>query len=101
MKLQGQTVLITGAASGMGRALCFSLNREGARLGLVDRNEEGLRSLADDLSGQGACCRWAVADVRRRQEVERAVRNLTAQFGQVDILVASAGILSLAPAHPA
>ena len=96
MKLQGQTVVITGAASGMGRALCFSLGRLGASLGLVDRNEEGARALAEELGLEGIRSHWAVADVRRQHEVEDAIGRVTAQLGgRVDVLVASAGILKM------
>src|SRR5262245_32585785 len=82
----------------MGRALCDSLGREGARLGLVDRNEKGVRSVADDLASQGISCLWAVADVRRRKDIDGAIHTLAAQLGPVDVLVASAGVLDLWPA---
>ncbi len=96
MKLQGQTVVITGGASGMGRALSFLLGKEGARLALIDRNEKGLAALATDLAAQNIFCRWAVADVRQRGQVETAVRTLAAEVGPADILVASAGVLKMA-----
>jgi short-subunit dehydrogenase len=98
VKLQNRTVIVTGAASGMGRALCYCLSREGARLGLVDRNEKGVRAVADDLSSQGVSCLWAVADVRRRKEIDVAINTLAVQLGPVDVLVASAGVLELWPA---
>jgi short-subunit dehydrogenase len=98
VQLRDRIVIVTGAASGMGRALCFSLGHEGARLGLVDRNEKGLRSLADELAGRGVGCLWAVADVRHQKELAHAIDTLAAQLGPVDILVASAGILHMSPA---
>src|SRR5436305_11816674 len=99
MKLQGKTVIITGGASGMGRALAFLLGREGARLGLIDRNEKGVSALADELAAQEIFCRWAVADVRRREQVETALRGLAAEVGPVDVLIASAGVLRMARAE--
>jgi short-subunit dehydrogenase len=92
MKLHGQIAVITGAASGMGRALCHELGREGVRLGLLDRNEAGLASLADALKAAGVVCTWAAADVRDRQAVRAAVAALENELGPADLLVACAGI---------
>jgi short-subunit dehydrogenase len=100
MKLTGETALITGAASGVGRELSFLLAREGMRLGLVDRDGSRLGSLAKELSDRGVtACATAVADVRDRTALDAAVRTLTAQLGEAYLLVASAGVLRLCPAH--
>ena len=56
MTLHGKVAVVTGAASGMGRALCHELAREGVRLGLLDRNGDGLDSLAEELRTSGASC---------------------------------------------
>lgn len=98
VRLANRRVFITGAASGMGRALAMSLSREGASLGLLDRDENGLRSVAENLSGKDTACEWVAVDVRRRDDVIEAVRHLTARLGEADILIASAGILRLSPA---
>ncbi|HXG13408.1 MAG TPA: SDR family NAD(P)-dependent oxidoreductase [Gemmataceae bacterium] len=92
MKLQDHVAVVTGAASGIGRALCPLLAREGVRLGLLDRNAEGLASLAEELRAVGAACATATADVRDRGAVHAAVTTLAGQLGPVDILVACAGI---------
>ncbi len=92
MTLLGKVAVVTGAASGMGRALCRELAHEGVRLGLLDRNAEGLASLEEELRKQGASCRSAVADVSDRQGVRSAIRALVAELGPVDVLVACAGI---------
>ncbi|HTU92580.1 MAG TPA: SDR family NAD(P)-dependent oxidoreductase [Gemmataceae bacterium] len=92
MTLRGKVAVVTGAASGMGRALCGELAREGVRLGLLDRNVEGLESLESELRKQGAPCCRAVADVSDRRAVRSAVNALVAELGAVDLLVACAGI---------
>jgi len=76
----------------MGRALCQELAHEGARLGLLDRNAEGLASLQEQLRKQGTTCHCAPADVRDRQAVRSAIGALVAELGPVDLLVACAGI---------
>jgi short-subunit dehydrogenase len=92
MTLRGKVALVTGAASGMGRALCRELAREGVRLGLLDRNAGGLASLEEELRKQGTSCRSAVADVSDRQAVRSAISALVAELGPVDVLIACAGI---------
>jgi short-subunit dehydrogenase len=88
MRLKDQVVVVTGAASGMGRALCQELHRADVRLGLLDRNAEGLAAVADQLGP----CASAVADVRDRVAVRKAIDSLAEQLGPVDVLVACAGI---------
>jgi short-subunit dehydrogenase len=92
MRLHGKVAVVTGAASGMGRALCHELARESVRLGLLDRNAKGLESLVNELQERGATCRRAVADVSDRQAVRSAIHALAAELGPVDLLVACAGI---------
>jgi short-subunit dehydrogenase len=92
MSLRDQVAIVTGAASGMGRALCRELARVGMRLGLLDRNESGLCSLAAELTGAGTRCAVAAADVRDRRGVRAAVDSLAAALGPVELLVACAGI---------
>lgn len=92
MTLHGKVAVVTGAASGIGRALCHELAREGVRLGLLDRNAEGLASLEKELQEWGVPCGRAAADVSVRQAVREAINALVAELGPVDVLVACAGI---------
>jgi short-subunit dehydrogenase len=92
MTLHGKVAVVTGSASGMGRALCRELAREGVRLGLLDRNADGLASLAEELCARGAVCFQATADVSDRRAVRAAIDALVRDLGPVDLLVACAGI---------
>jgi short-subunit dehydrogenase len=92
VNLKDQVAVVTGAASGIGRALCLALGREGARLGLLDRNALGLASLAAELETAGVRCARAAADVRDRHGVRAALQALADQLGPVDLLAACAGI---------
>lgn len=92
MSLHGQVAVVTGAASGMGRALCHELAREGMRLGLLDRDARGLASLTEELRKAGVACAEATADVSDRRRTRTAMAALAAELGPVDLLVACAGI---------
>jgi short-subunit dehydrogenase len=96
MQFQNRVILVTGAASGMGRALCGLLGMGGATLALVDRNETGLKALEVSLQRAGVHCSTALADVRCREQVRAAVADLAARLGPIDILLASAGVCGFA-----
>ncbi len=78
MDFRERVVLVTGAASGIGRALCRQLGPAGAHLGLVDRDEAGLERVRAELEAAGSRTALAVADVRKREAVRSAVASLTA-----------------------
>jgi NAD(P)-dependent dehydrogenase (short-subunit alcohol dehydrogenase family) len=92
-----QVVLITGAASGLGRQLALTLAAEGAAVAALDRSADGLEKLAADLPGQRYA--WAVADVTDRTALRAAVARLEEQLGPIDVLIANAGIGCATPAH--
>jgi NAD(P)-dependent dehydrogenase (short-subunit alcohol dehydrogenase family) len=85
-----RVVLITGAASGIGRALAHQLAAAGARIAALDRQGDGLDALARELAGKPIA--RAVADVTDLAAVRDAVKHLEEQLGPVDTLIASAGI---------
>jgi short-subunit dehydrogenase len=92
MDFRERVVLVTGAAGGIGRALCRQLGAAGARLGLIDRDEAGLERFRCELETAGARAAVAVADVRKREEVRSAVAALTERLGPVDVLIPCAGV---------
>jgi NAD(P)-dependent dehydrogenase (short-subunit alcohol dehydrogenase family) len=91
-----RVVLITGAASGIGRQFSLRLSALGARIAALDRNAEGLETLAVDLKGQPLAN--AVCDVTDTGAVRSAVKDLEARLGPTDLLIASAGLGRETPA---
>ena len=89
---------MTGAAGGMGRALCMRLGREGAHLGLVDRDEAALKQVQLDLERAGVRCAAAPADVRSRDQLRAAIDTVTKALAPVDICVAAAGVCGISSA---
>ena len=93
--LTHNTVLITGAASGIGRSLCHRLGEQGASLALIDRDARALDDLARELEMARVRFSMAVADVRDRPGLGHAVDALVRELGPIDILVASAGVCGI------
>ncbi|KFA94551.1 glucose 1-dehydrogenase [Archangium violaceum] len=88
-RVEGKVALVTGAASGLGKAAAAMLVREGARVALTDRNEAGVRSVAETL---GASAQAWTLDVTREQDWQRVVDEVVATFGRLDVVVNNAGI---------
>jgi len=86
--LENLTVVITGASGGIGAALAQQLSAQGARVVLVARREDALREVAERC---GDSALTVVADVTRRDEVQRVVRAAIARFGHVDVWVNNVG----------
>ncbi len=85
---EGQTVLVTGAAHGFGRAMAQAFADRGARVFALDVNQEGL---AETQRLCGPVCETAVVDVGDRDAVLATVRAIAAEAGRIDVLVNNAG----------
>jgi NAD(P)-dependent dehydrogenase (short-subunit alcohol dehydrogenase family) len=90
--LEGRTVLITGAARGIGEATARRLAGDGARLVLADVDGPGVEKLAAEL-GQLA----VAADVTRRADTERMVDEPYRRWGRLDVLFNNAGVIKVQP----
>src|SRR5215470_5401879 len=90
--LRGRHALVTGAASGIGEAVCRRLAEEGAVVSLVDRDRERLSALRDALAAEGARVAAFPADVGDEAAVREAVNGATAALGPLRGVVTSAGI---------
>ncbi len=88
----GQTAIITGASSGIGRALAVALARQGCRVGLTARRLQALEETAEAVRTVGGLAEVATADIGDRDQVREAFQSLEKALGPVDLLVANAGV---------
>jgi NAD(P)-dependent dehydrogenase (short-subunit alcohol dehydrogenase family) len=87
----GKTIIITGAASGIGRATALIFAREGANVVCADLDEQGARKTAAEVNAKGTQALAVAVDVTKRAEVNAMVERAIAAFGNVQFLFNSAG----------
>jgi NAD(P)-dependent dehydrogenase (short-subunit alcohol dehydrogenase family) len=87
-----KTAVVTGAASGIGRAAALRLSSEGARVVACDINEDGLKSLLNEISAAGGTCSIVVGDISKQSDCDAIVTAATEQGGPY-ALVNNAGIM--------
>ncbi len=96
---QGKQALVTGAASGIGRAVALRLAREGMHLLLVDIDQVGLAEVCHEAQSLTTVCLTHVCDLTQRAEIHRLADRVMADWGGVDLLVNNAGMAFYGPTH--
>lgn len=91
-KLSQQTIVITGASSGIGLVTARMAAKAGARLILAARSEEALRHLTDEINQAGGQATYVVADVSKPEDVQRLAREAAGKFGGYDTWINNAGV---------
>jgi NAD(P)-dependent dehydrogenase (short-subunit alcohol dehydrogenase family) len=87
--LEDRVAVVTGAASGLGRATARALAKAGAQVAVLDRNIDAARDVQDEL---GSASRAVQVDVANRASVTAAITDVVGAFGKIDICVNAAGI---------
>lgn len=92
-RLEGKTALITGGNSGIGQATALLFAEEGARVMIAARNADKAAATLATIRAAGGTADYALCDVRRVEDCERAVRETIRIFGALDIVFNNAGIV--------
>ena len=97
VKLKGRIAIVTGAASGIGRACAIAFAHEGACVTVADVNERGATDTVSAIQSQGGDAFFARVDVAREAEVASMVQETAKRWGRIDVLFNNAGILLVKP----
>jgi 3-oxoacyl-[acyl-carrier protein] reductase len=92
MRFQGKTALITGGGRGIGATTALMMLAEGGKVGVVDVNEDHLKKVTETAQARGYQLKTFVADVSKKDQVQRITDSFVKEFGRIDILVNNAGI---------
>ncbi len=97
MNLKDKTIIVTGAGSGLGKAVCLRAAQEGANLVLADINQDALETAEKEIQLLGAKTCACVVDVCSKDSIDAMMKKAVETFGSVQGLVNSAGIFSSVP----
>ena len=99
LNFSGKSVVITGGSRGLGLVLARQLAAEGARITLIARDENELQRAAEDIHDRRPSAEVLIvpADVRERNDVERAIAQTIGRYGRIDVLINNAGIIQVGP----
>jgi NAD(P)-dependent dehydrogenase (short-subunit alcohol dehydrogenase family) len=89
--IQGQTAVVTGGSGVLGRTMCLALAQAGARVVVIGRQAEKASKVVEEIRASGGEALGIACDVTKRDELERALAQITSAYGPIDILVNGAG----------
>lgn len=95
--VENKVAIVTGGAMGIGRSVAQKLAEEGARVVIVDIDVSELQNTESSIIAQGKCARGMKADIRNVNEIKWVVQSTVAEFGRIDILVNTAGVMKSIP----
>lgn len=93
MKLKDKVAVVTGAASGMGKAIAVLYAQEGAKVVVSDLNLEGAKKTVDQIASDGGTAIAVLTNVAKQEDIEDLIDTAVNTYGTVDILVNNAGIM--------
>ena len=91
-RVSGRAIVVTGAASGMGRAFVLAFAREGATVGILDRDGDAAQRVAGEVAAAGGAGIPLMADVSQRDQVAAALDSFVSAVGAMDVLFNNAGL---------
>lgn len=97
MLLDQKAAVITGSASGIGRAIARTFARHGAIVAIADIDYDGAQRVAANLNGDGGQAMAIAMDVVSEAQVNDGMTRVAETYGQIDVLVSNAGIQIIAP----
>lgn len=96
MRFQNKVCIVTGGASGIGKAICLRMAAEGGNVAVLDIQDAGQQT-ADEIRASKSEALFIKTDISQYKQVEDAVKEIVAQWGRVDVLVNNAAIMTFKP----
>ncbi len=93
MKLDGKVAVVTGSASGIGKAIATLFAKEGASVVISDLNEDGALQVVKEIEADGGKAKAVVANVTKQADIDTMIDTAVSTYGKLDILVNNAGIM--------
>lgn len=93
MKLQGKVAVVTGAASGMGKAIAELYAREGTKVIVADLNLEGAEAVVKEITDNNGVAKAVQVNVAKQEDIDNMIDTAVREYGTLDILVNNAGIM--------
>lgn len=93
MKLEGKVAVVTGSASGIGKAIAMLFAKEGASVIISDLNESGALQVVAEIEAAGGKAKAVVANVTQQEDIDNMLGQAVETYGKLDILVNNAGIM--------
>ena len=87
-----KVVVVTGAASGIGLAICRRFSLDGAKIGMLDMDAQALGTVEAEFTGRGVDCLCMTCDVSRQEACTAAIQQIIDRYGGIDVLVNNAGV---------
>lgn len=91
-KLNGKVVVITGASSGIGKAIALKLAEHGAKVVLGARTKEKLAALAEQIKKTAGEVQYVVTNVKKKEDLQALIQQALSAYGRIDVLINNAGI---------
>ena len=91
MRLQDKVAIVTGGGAGIGRGIIECLSEEGATVAVVDLDYRNAQKAVDEIKGHGHAALAVAADVSDSKQADKAIQNVLAALGRIDILVNNVG----------
>lgn len=96
--LENKVAVVTGGGRGLGKAFCKGLAEFGAKVAVLDINEESCQAVADEIRADGGEAAGFRLDVSNTADIEKCMKAVACHFGGINVLVNNAGVVSRAPA---
>ncbi|MCX8526336.1 SDR family oxidoreductase [Chryseobacterium formosus] len=93
--IKGKVVAITGASSGMGKAIAIELSKNGAKVVLGARRTEKLQVIVEEIKSKGGEATFVQIDVKNKADLVQLVNTAVEQYGKLDVMVNNAGVSQL------